>query len=257
MKSLLRTSALCALLAVAGTMGASPAQAESNATVRNAQMHLAELGYYAGRYDGVLGPVTESALEDFQRHNGLPITGKLTDRTLDRLMDASYETRHLAYRTTYQPGYYLGSLNAHPLNWDTRWRSVRSQMIPSRYAKLDITEDLQGSLRHYTVTLNGQPVLFADNQPSVMRVSQTFRLHGEDAVLFTAYHGQDLCGYKNYLLTIRANGTYTGPREIGDCSGAYNAHVANNALYITFADGYDTWRSGQIWRYENASLVHL
>ncbi len=142
----------------------------------------------------------------------------------------------------------------YPVAWENRWHYVHTQSVPSRFAAIDINEDDLGSLRHYQVTLNGQPVLFASNQPSILRVSRTFAMNGEDAVIFTAYHGDPMCSYKNYLLTVRADGTFIGPREIGNCASSYEAHVADNALFVSFPDGFI---GDDVWRYENASLMRL
>jgi peptidoglycan hydrolase-like protein with peptidoglycan-binding domain len=50
-----------------------------------AQRQLWSLGYYKGDIDGTFGPVTQKAIEIFQRENGLPITGHLDSRTLQQL----------------------------------------------------------------------------------------------------------------------------------------------------------------------------
>ena len=52
------------------------------------QERLLELGFNAGRHDGVFGPRTEAALRDFQRNRGMPpdgTCGPATLRELDRL----------------------------------------------------------------------------------------------------------------------------------------------------------------------------
>ena len=49
------------------------------------QSALAELGYYRGAIDGVIGNGTRNAIRRFQRDNGLPITGRLDARLLGTL----------------------------------------------------------------------------------------------------------------------------------------------------------------------------
>lgn len=53
--------------------------------IANVQGALQELGYYPDEIDGVLGPTTRAALENYQRDNGLPITGLIDRETLESL----------------------------------------------------------------------------------------------------------------------------------------------------------------------------
>ncbi len=268
MKNALRATALtCAVLALGFGLSSSPASATNNDdVVRTAQMRLASLGYYVGRYDGAMGPVTQSAIKDFQRAKGLAATGQLTPETFSLLEHKDYVAFQPAY---YAPRADVGTYNMAygnqlvlatvPVVWDTRWHYVRSQEIPSRYAQLSVNEDDRGSLRHYAVTLNGHPVLFANNQPQLLRVSKTFAMNNEDAVIFTAYHGDGACAYKSYLLTIHNDGTFSNPHEIGNCTGNVEAHVADNALLISFPEAYVAGglSTYDVWRYENDRLAHI
>jgi hypothetical protein len=49
------------------------------------QEALARRGYYAGQVDGVIGPESRSAIREFQRDNGLPMTGQITPQLLQAL----------------------------------------------------------------------------------------------------------------------------------------------------------------------------
>jgi len=53
--------------------------------VASTQARLAELGYYHGEIDGVFGPETRRALLRYQRDQGLPQTGYVSDNTLRTL----------------------------------------------------------------------------------------------------------------------------------------------------------------------------
>jgi len=258
MKKFLRASSLvCAAFAVALSFSPVSAKAdmEASESIRDAQINLASLGYYVGRYDGALNPSTENALMDFQRINGLAVTGRLNAETDSVLLHQQY--------TVYHPGYYNAAyaqpvLLTSPTMWTDRWHYVHSEEVPIRYGHLDVNEDNLGTIRHYAVTLNGQPVLFANNQPGILRVSQTYRMDREDAVIFTAYHGDGVCAYKSYLLTVHSDGSFNSPKEIGNCNSGYEAHVADNALFISFPRlhmlGMSTW---DVWRYESDDLVRL
>ena len=53
--------------------------------VRHAQERLAELGYPAGKADGVMGTQTHTAIRNFQRDKNLNATGELDDETRSAL----------------------------------------------------------------------------------------------------------------------------------------------------------------------------
>jgi hypothetical protein len=49
------------------------------------QSALARRGYYEGQVDGVIGPGTRSAIREFQRDNGLPVTGRIDSQLVQTL----------------------------------------------------------------------------------------------------------------------------------------------------------------------------
>jgi hypothetical protein len=49
------------------------------------QEALARRGYYEGQVDGVVGPGTRSAIREFQRDNGLPVTGRIDPQLVQAL----------------------------------------------------------------------------------------------------------------------------------------------------------------------------
>jgi len=53
--------------------------------IANVQSELQRLGYYRYEIDGVLGPLTQEALANYQSQNGLPITGAIDAQTLQAL----------------------------------------------------------------------------------------------------------------------------------------------------------------------------
>jgi hypothetical protein len=261
MKHFLRATALtCAVLCLTIGISTAPAHAaldRNGDVVRTAQMRLASLGYYVGRYDGAMGPVTETAIMDFQRNNGLPTTGYLSPETYSRLAIADHDDYRHNYYGYNHSGYDMPIASS--WDWDTRWHYVHAETIPTRFGNLALNEDDRGTLRHYVVTYNGHPVLFANNQPFVLRVSRTFQLDGQDAVIFTAYHGDGTCAYKNYLMTMHSDGSFNSPRELGNCAGNYEAHVADNALLVSFPGnvGIGSWSTWDVWRYQDDSMIRL
>lgn len=54
--------------------------------IKSIQVALNQLGYCAGRIDGVVGPIAASALMQFQQDSGLPITGRPDADTSKRLL---------------------------------------------------------------------------------------------------------------------------------------------------------------------------
>jgi hypothetical protein len=57
----------------------------SDNEIRSVQAALRRLGLYSGQVDGILGPETRRAVEDYQAKNKLPVTGQ-PDQTLNALL---------------------------------------------------------------------------------------------------------------------------------------------------------------------------
>lgn len=55
------------------------------ALVREIQAELQERGYYRGAVDGIVGPMTLSAVRLFERDAGLPVDGRVRADLLDKL----------------------------------------------------------------------------------------------------------------------------------------------------------------------------
>ncbi len=53
--------------------------------IRAAQSRLKARGYHSGSVDGVMGPQTVNALRRYQAANGLSVTGKVDEETMDSL----------------------------------------------------------------------------------------------------------------------------------------------------------------------------
>ncbi|UCD81642.1 MAG: ankyrin repeat domain-containing protein [Desulfobacterales bacterium] len=82
----MKTFTLIILVTLLGAGLWSVEKAESNDdTVYEAQKKLNELGYDAGKPDGIWGKKTVEAVKSFQRDDGLPETGQLDALTIYRL----------------------------------------------------------------------------------------------------------------------------------------------------------------------------
>jgi len=68
--------------------------------IRWAQLELRNMGLYAGSLDGIVGPETKQALDQFQRNKGLKQTATLDPRTLDALIVTSAMATDPASRRT-------------------------------------------------------------------------------------------------------------------------------------------------------------
>jgi hypothetical protein len=62
-----------------------PSPDELTPTIIAVQKELAQLGYYHGDVDGLIGPQTEIAIRWFQSVEKLPVTGQIDDPTLKAL----------------------------------------------------------------------------------------------------------------------------------------------------------------------------
>ncbi|MGG5886710.1 peptidoglycan-binding domain-containing protein [Falsiroseomonas sp. HC035] len=64
-----------------GPAPAASAETLSEAVVRNVQGRLRSLGFYRSGVDGIWGPTTQAAIEQFQQGRGLQPNGQLTPAT--------------------------------------------------------------------------------------------------------------------------------------------------------------------------------
>ena len=73
-----------------GPRGSFTDRAELNAKlVMEAQRMLAGLGFFRGTFSGRMDVWTSNAVRDFERHRGIPLSGRLTDQTLLELISYS------------------------------------------------------------------------------------------------------------------------------------------------------------------------
>lgn len=89
------------LIVVAALMVPAAAQAFTNPQVPGLQVALKAHGFYAGRIDGIAGPMTASGVRRFQRHVGIAVdgvAGPITRGKLGRLGRPLFGKRHLIVR---------------------------------------------------------------------------------------------------------------------------------------------------------------
>jgi Putative peptidoglycan binding domain len=235
--------------------------------VRTAQEHLAHLGYYTAKVDGLMGPKTKSALKQFQLDQGLCDTGSLTNETRKALHLSDHA--HLApsvevlplpnqFFATHPDFYgHVDPEYADPLIiTGAGGKTVASQTLPSRFGHVEVTQDATAALKKYNVTVNDQPILQVANQPSVIGISSTYQLPNEDVIIFTTFDASNqTCVYKHHLLTLHNGGSQL--HLVDDCTETFQANIANTSLVITFPESDDGRAVGAMWRYENGALEKL
>jgi putative peptidoglycan binding protein len=62
-----------------------PAYSYDAAVVAEVQTRLADLGYYGGVIDGIMGPVTRAAISAYESTHNLVVDGMISSRLLDRM----------------------------------------------------------------------------------------------------------------------------------------------------------------------------
>lgn len=75
-----------------GTVGIGEGSSRSK-VVKTVQEHLRAAGYSPKRTDGVFDERTRGALEQFQRRSDLPVTGRVDERTWNKLKNATMEAK--------------------------------------------------------------------------------------------------------------------------------------------------------------------
>lgn len=203
-----------------------------NDIVSVAQRHLMNLGYYGGKIDGKMGKQTVAAIKAFQRDHDLKADGKLGTKTRRALEAAdvpsiknslNYGSSQPATTNTDVHQDYAASLNG------------GTKVVNNRFARVDVAETGTGYAKRYSVTLNGQPILTAEGQPSVVGVSPTYEMNNEDAIIFTTYSPSSTnCMYRNHVLVMDNNNSKV--LDVENCTRDYQARVSNGILFIAFPE---------------------
>jgi len=229
----------------------------SKTVVRIAQEHLSNLGYYAGKIDGVMGPQTRLAIKHFQQDHALKADGVLGTKTNTALQAADPRVIGSHSFRTYDRANTLNSVDVFPVNPQyTNSLHGGNQAVSSRFGRVDVTESGSGPDKRYSVNLNGQPLLAADGQPSVVDVSSTYDLGNEDAIIFTTFSPNETgCIYKSHVLVLSGSGSQM--LDIENCTREYQAHVADGSLYVSFPEQDDNRAFGSVWRVEGMTVQRL
>jgi hypothetical protein len=219
-----------------------------------AQEHLKNLGYYEGKVDGIMGRQTREAIRNFQKDQSLKADGVLGPKTNRALAEADH--RVIGTHSFIAPNVVM---NVDPTTINpsyTNGLNGGTQTVATRFGQVVVKEDGAGSYRHYTISLNGQPVLAAEGQPSVITVSPTYDLGGEDAIVFTTFSPDNQgCIYKSHVLVLNSGGSKV--LDIDNCTKNFQARVDNGSLFITFPEHDDNRAFGSTWRLEGTSLERL
>ena len=100
------------------------APGDSGSAVKTVQKYLKKLGYYTGSLDGDYGNGTKTAVKNFQKRNGLSVTGKVNSKTLSLLKsskakkatasDAAGDASSKTASGTEMPNWFKGGSNLIP-----------------------------------------------------------------------------------------------------------------------------------------------
>ena len=226
--------------------------------IRTAQVYLDQLGYDPGPTDGVMGRKTKAAIKEFQRDHDLRATGTLTSATFAALEKEAGSRNPAMHGPQPQPDFvathpdfygYYGNEGVSPTSLSS------PQGIPSRFGNLQIDQQPNGQTSNYAISVNGQQIYHADNQPSYIDVSRTFEVdENTDGIILTAYdNGNVTCPYKHQLLVIKSQGSNV--RNIDDCTHDFEAYTENGMLMISFPGSHvDGLSNGALWRYDHGTF---
>lgn len=228
--------------------------AETIMIVKRAQEHLARLGYYVGKIDGLMGPATKASIKHFQRDKSLKVTAALDNPTRLALEDAD---RVLLPRKEGETIHVLPNPQDMQVHQDYEASLNKgTKVVSSRHARLDVTETGAGADKRYAVNVNGQPILLAEGQPSIIGISTTYDLGNEDAVIFTTFSpSEEGCVYRTRVLAMNASENKL--LDIDNCTRNYQAFADKGSLYIVFPERDDNRAVGATWRLEGMTLNRL
>ncbi len=231
-----------------------------NSLVRAAQEHLKHLGYYTGKVDGKMGPQTKSAIKNFQRDHGLKADGILGPQTMRALEEADNVVSSKGGRKGAFLTHEYVDTRAADGDIDQDYQPpLRGgvKALYSRFTGLNISQtgdDATG--KRYAVVLNGQPILTAGGQSSVIEVSKTFEVGDVDAVILTTYSPDStVCPYSTYVVVLSS--TDSKLLEVENCTRIYDADVSKGSLIISFPERAVNRALGATWRLEGFNLTRL
>ena len=116
LRLLKRLNFLVIVLAVTGFLPpCAQSQPPNREVITRAQRIMFNEGHYSGQVDGGLGPVTESAIKNYQRAHQLPETGQLDDDT-QRAMGILPASRPTVSGAGSTPTPAVQGTNSHPIN---------------------------------------------------------------------------------------------------------------------------------------------
>lgn len=88
---------------------------DKGSAVKTVQQRLKKLGYYSGGIDGDYGNGTKTAVKNFQKRNGLSVTGKVNSATLKKLKSSS--AKKASSSSSSSSGSSSGKGTTERLNW--------------------------------------------------------------------------------------------------------------------------------------------
>lgn len=97
-----------------GSSNGTCAPGDKGDAVRKVQKRLINLGYLSGSADGDYGNMTKNAVKDFQRNNGLSVTGSVNSATLNKLNSSSAKKAGAATGSTQRLDWFNGGKNIIP-----------------------------------------------------------------------------------------------------------------------------------------------
>ena len=152
--------------------------------VMGIQIFLGRFGYGVGPYTGTLDAQTKSALKEYQRHNGLPITGDLDYQTLRNLTDDN--------KVLDRPLPYLPQYAFHGDQWD---KAIQVQGTWARESG-PTSDAVQTSkiycFREQKQCIESTAVLLVENAPilEVMTHMYTIKEWNDEQLISEPYDGE-------------------------------------------------------------------
>ncbi len=232
---------LLALL-VTGSLIAGPAEALTRAQTRDVQEKLVLLGYEPGKIDGVFGRNTRRAVRAFQKDAQIRTDGVVGPQTLTALEEFVARGGPLSRSpaANNQLDIYEDVL--------TDRLSSGTVTLPSRFAKVEVSRAGAG---RYSIAINGQVVSTSPGGNGLPRISRTFQMPGEDAIVFAAASGNAACRLEHTVIVVRNDGSFLPPTPIGNCKEVLNGRVQDDELVLSFPPvSVPSWRIEESWVYQ-------
>ena len=226
-----------ALVLIAVMLASSAGQAETPAdSLRNAQIRLGALGFYPYEPSGETDEATIIAISNFQRANGIPVTGSADPATLERLFSEEAVSKEAFLKTAGN----ITRVDVSLKKGDNgkKVKSLQEYLIKLGYLAGEADGDYKdGTMRAVALfqAVNGLTITGQADADTVSLMASTLAIPaaGFDALAELSY-GSDGILVKQLQIFLKNSGFFTG-----ECTGVFGRKTQEAVIKFQQRNGLE------------------